>query len=119
MSLETESESVTRPPLGIRVVCWARIVLVVFEVILMFWLLANFEALYVAVLLVAIAGEVVIMYGLWTLQLWGWVLALVWYSIGVVQSGVSVLSGSMGSLIGVIFSLIIVGLVLTNYQFFR
>ena len=119
MSLETESESVARPPLGIRVVCWARIVLVFLEFILMFWLLANFEVLYVAVLLVAIVGEIVIMYGLWMLQLWGWVLALVWYSISVIQSGASLLSGSMASLVGIAFSLITMGLVLTNYQSFR
>ena len=120
MSVESEQpSSPAGPPLGIKVVCWSRILLMFAEFVLALVLFANFEGLYGVLLLVAIVGEIAIAYGLWTLTLWGWILAVIWYSVGGFQSASSLLSGSLSGLIGIILSFVTVGLVLTNYRSFR
>ena len=120
MSVESEQpSSPAGPPLGIKIACWSRILLMLAEFVLALVLFASFEGLYGVLLLVAIVGEIVIVYGLWTLTLWGWILAIVWYSIGGLQSASSLLSGSLSGLIAITFSFITVGLVLPNYQSFR
>ncbi|UOO97233.1 hypothetical protein MUK72_17795 (plasmid) [Halococcus dombrowskii] len=120
MSIESEQPpSPAGPPLGIKVVCWSRILLMFAEFVLALVLFANLEDLYGVLLLVAIVVEIVIVYGLCTLTLWGWILAVIWYSIGGLQSASSLLSGSLSGFVGIILSFVTIGLVLTNYQSFR
>jgi hypothetical protein len=53
--------------------------------------------------------NVPMIYGLWTVQPWGWTLAMVLYGLNVIINGISLLAGDAGSILSIVVALIILG----------
>lgn len=106
-----DPNSTTNPPLGIKIICAFGVFTVLIGFLGAFIFLVSGVLMWGFLTLLVVGIVIIVTYGLWTLKLWGWVSAVVWYGLGMLSSLYQFIQGDLSSLAGIVVSgLILMGL---------
>lgn len=120
-SARTTSNS-TSAPLGIQILCVLSGLLTLFAVLFGVVLLASGSGAGVLAGLVVLglsALQFVVLWGLWTVQPWGWTLAMVLYGLNAVLQVLNLVLGDVGALLGLPITLGIMAYVYSKRDVYR
>lgn len=111
----------TSAPLGIKVICVLGTLGAGLGLVGGFGLMALGGAGVVLgpVVLVLSLAQLAAVFGLWTLQSWGWTLAMVLYGLDAVIDLVGLVLGDLGSILGLFIAVVILGYIYSKRDHYR
>ena len=105
----------TSAPLGIKIICVLGAIVTIFTFFISFRIMAAggpFVSLGLLFVFLGLA-YLVVLYGLWTLQPWGWTWAMIVFIFGAIMDLVQV------QILGLLISLVIIGYVYSKKELYR
>ena len=105
----------TSAPLGIKIICVLGAIVTIFTFFISFRIMTAggpFVSLGLLFVFLGLA-YLVVLYGLWTLQPWGWTWAMIVFIFGAIMDLVQV------QILGLLISLVIIGYVYSKKELYR
>lgn len=111
----------TSAPLGIKIICLLGAIGVVLGILggLGMMALGDVGILLGPIVVVLSLVQAVTIYGLWTLQSWGWTLAMVVYGLDFLLDVANLLMGSLGAIFGLALSGLILAYIYSKRDHYR
>ncbi|KZN24485.1 hypothetical protein A4G99_08865 [Haladaptatus sp. R4] len=108
-------------PLGIKILCFLSVIVGVLSLIggLGTLLTGGFGFIVGLIIIVLAIGQIVVAWGLWTLQSWAWTLTIIVYGLRIAGDLIQLLLGDFSAIISLVVGLLLLAYIYSKRDYYK